>query len=402
MATVPAGRTSVTLLDAAHELSGEPDQKQVLDSVVRLAPELVPAAQHASVTTRGATGWATPAASGPVARELDALQYSLDEGPCLVAARTGETVLVPDLRTEGRWPALASHALRRDDVRSMLAVPLRVGRVTASLNLSSPEVSAFATAPPRDALAFAGIAVLALAAAVERERAARLATRVDQLEDFTAALGHDLRSGVNVALAAAEVLGRRSGQLDRTAQQSLRLLEAEVRDQMQLLVDLLDLAHAREVPTEPVALVPVVRDTLRQHRRPVQLSVRPEAQAALVGMRPLRLRQIVGNLLDNADRYAGGASAVRVGRTSSHTWLAVEDSGPGVPPGQREYVFRRFRTDSSTPPGDGPGLGLALSREHARSSGGDLLVEDRNGGGARFLLLLPTLSPGDHRELQVD
>ena len=44
------------------------------------------------------------------------------------------------------------------------------------------------------------------------------------------------------------------------------------------------------------------------------------------------------DLLDNADRHGGGATAVRMGRTSSHAWLAVEDAGRGVPPEQREYV----------------------------------------------------------------
>jgi len=108
------------------------------------------------------------------------------------------------------------------------------------------------------------------------------------------------------------------------------------------------------------------------------------------------VRQIVGNLLDNALRWSPAGGAVAVGATprpAGGVDITVADTGPGVPPEQREEIFAPFAS-SDTPDGArGAGLGLAISRELARALGGDLRADATPEGGALFVLSLPAVAP---------
>jgi len=383
---------------AAQQLGAEHTRRALLERIVALAPHVVLGIQHASITLTGRAGLATPAASGALPRQIDALQYEAGQGPCIDATREGRAVVVSDLAAEARWPRLVARlpqqASRDGRVHGVLALPLRTeSGSTGSLNLFSVTDQAFSCLCCAAGSALAALAAVALAAVEQHERAAN---RQAQTEGFIAALAHDLRSGMTVALTAQEILADRRAALDADGQEALDLLTGELSRQQQLMVDLLDLARAqaraRLAPT--LALLPVVREAVRRHRHQVAVQVRPEATTARVALHPVQLARIVSNLLDNADLHAGGATAVQVGCTGDRVWVAVEDAGPGVPEDHRERVFARFATapDASQPAG-GAHLGLALSRQHARWAGGDLLVEDRDGGGARFVLLLPAAPP---------
>jgi signal transduction histidine kinase len=396
MRGVEHGSAAARLVEAAEELGAARSRDTVLERVVQLSTRVIPAAQHASLTLAGTAGLHTAASTGELPSRIDAVQYTFGEGPCVTATREQEVVLVPDVAAEVRWPRFVSRIARKDGVGSLVALPLHAGNDTpGSLNLSAGAPSAFPDDTVASALVFASVATLALDAATERERRAKADARARELEDFTTALSHDLRSGLTGALAAAGVLARRRRHLDPGGQQALGLLTEELGSQMRVLVDLLDLArvHSRGVPAQPVALLPVVDEALRRHALPVDLRVQPSAGEAFVTVHPVRVRRILANLLDNADRHAGGATAVEVGLDAGQVWIAVDDAGPGVPPEQREAVFTRFRTTSTASPEAGASLGLALSREHARLAGGDLVLEDRGEGGSRFRLLLPRADP---------
>ena len=105
-----------------------------------------------------------------------------------------------------------------------------------------------------------------------------------------------------------------------------------------------------------------------------------------------RLDRIVANLLDNADKYGGGAVRLAVCSRDGHARIEVDDTGPGVPEELRERVFERFSRGARAGrrgQGAGSGLGLALVAQHVRRMGGRVWVEDRPGGGARFVVEIP-------------
>ncbi|MGY1709871.1 sensor histidine kinase [Geodermatophilus sp. SYSU D00758] len=223
-----------------------------------------------------------------------------------------------------------------------------------------------------------------------QQRAAEATARAAQGEEFLTDLAHDLRSGMTVALSANELLDIQRPLLGAEGREVLDLLTDELRRARWLLTELLDLARADAAGAESAAeLVPAVYDTLARHRHPVPVQVDPAAIDVRVRLHPVRIGRILANLLDNADRHAGGATAVRAGRDGDRAWMAVEDGGPGVPAGRRDQIFTRFGHGRVLEEHVGAHLGLALCRQHARRAGGDLLVEDRDGGGARFLLVLP-------------
>ena len=102
---------------------------------------------------------------------------------------------------------------------------------------------------------------------------------------------------------------------------------------------------------------------------------------------------ILRNVIDNAVRAAGPGGEVHL-VVREHEQLAIAeiwDSGPGVPPSQRERIFERLVRLDHGRAGDtgGSGLGLAIARGYARAHGGDLTCEDPRGSGAMFRLVLP-------------
>jgi signal transduction histidine kinase len=164
---------------------------------------------------------------------------------------------------------------------------------------------------------------------------------------------------------------------------------------------------------DDVALVPMVRTTVDNLTGgTVPVVADPAIDGLVLACDRRRLARILANFLNNAEKYADGASEVTVERHEPDledplgeptVRIAVEDNGPGVPPEQRGAVFDRFnRGDQGGSRGAdvGVGLGLALAAEHARLQAGDVWVEDRSDGGqgARFVVELPLLEVRDEDE----
>lgn len=180
---------------------------------------------------------------------------------------------------------------------------------------------------------------------------------------------------------------------------ALATLVAEQVDAAQRQVDYhLARARAAAATRVPAMRTPVrpVLDALRRvmerlhAERRLQIVIEPPAAAqddpAFRGEEQ-DLQEMLGNLLDNACKWAAHRVDVRLSEVSGQLQVVVEDDGPGLGPDEREAMFARgVRADEQVP---GSGLGLAIVRDLARLYGGDARLEESAGGGLRVVLTLP-------------
>ena len=235
------------------------------------------------------------------------------------------------------------------------------------------------------------------------DRAQALEDRIARVERFAADVSHELRSPLMTLSASIEVLKARKDDLDERAGSALDLLVADVARFEQLVNDLLEIsrleAWAAELDldsVDPSELVLHAVGASSTHAVPVLYDEDVAGTRILADKR--RMERVVANLLDNAGKYAGGATGVRVSLQDDNVRIVVEDEGPGVPEEVREKIFERFArgTEAGRRTKDrGVGLGLALVAEHVRLHGGQVWVEDRADGrpGAAFVVELPVVEP---------
>ena len=140
------------IAEVARQLQAECSAQETLQTMVELAVSTISGCDHAGVSIVERNGEIdTPAASDDVPRQVDALQYETDEGPCLDAIRAHAVFETDDLGAERRWPKFSSRATRETGVRSMLSFRLFVEQGTlGALNLYSKRTSAFDDAHDAD------------------------------------------------------------------------------------------------------------------------------------------------------------------------------------------------------------------------------------------------------------
>jgi two-component system sensor histidine kinase MtrB len=222
-----------------------------------------------------------------------------------------------------------------------------------------------------------------------------LSARLERDRRFAADVSHELRSPLQTLSAAASVLDRRRELLDERSATAAGLVTSEIARFQQLVDDLLMLSRG-DKPAErtPVDVAEVARSACRQRGLPEALVEGAGDMEWCVDRR--RFEQMLGNLLDNATAYGGGATVVRLALDGGDGRLEVDDEGPGVSPADKAVVFDRFvrgRAAGTRGDGAGTGLGLALVAQHAAAHGGTAAVLDRPGGGARFRIDLPGCRP---------
>lgn len=247
-----------------------------------------------------------------------------------------------------------------------------------------------------------------------------LDARVERERRFASDVSHEIKGPVAALASAVSIVDRRRDQLPAEIRPVVDALDDQVTAFNQLVLDLLEIsrfdARTASLDPAPLDLVALCRRVLDERgHEGVPLSVERSGEGRVVVGPPAglaadgdevaeagaavevvadrrRLEQVVANLLDNARAYAGGATDVTVTQEASRVLVAVEDRGPGVDPSEREEIFTRFRRGraADAPGADGgTGLGLALSTQHVSLHGGRMWVEDRPGGGARFVVELP-------------
>ena len=218
--------------------------------------------------------------------------------------------------------------------------------------------------------------------------------RIEREHRFTSDVSHEVRSPVAAMLSAIQIARRRRD--DPVAvDDALGQLEDRTRAFHQLVVDLLEIsrvdAGVAELDAEPVDLRALAAAVLADADRgdtPVETD--PAVPRTIMADRR-RLGRMLINLVENADRYGGGVTCIRLTADADVVRIAVEDDGPGVPEHERRHVFGRFARGETARngPTSGTGLGLALVAEHARLHGGRVWVEEARAGGARVVIELP-------------
>jgi signal transduction histidine kinase len=227
--------------------------------------------------------------------------------------------------------------------------------------------------------------------------------------DLLATVSHELKTPLTVILGTLGTLSRRGAALDVAERREFVDMAVRQGTRLKELIEQLLLAArfeqgGREPAERPlVDAAALARDAAAAARaaypgRELVLIVR---DALPVLAAPEAVLQVLGNLLDNAAKYAPGLGPVRLeaARCGPLAVLAVEDTGPGIPPADRERIFERFtQLDSgATRRAGGVGLGLYIARQLALAQGGELLATDPTSpaSGARLELRLPLVDLGD-------
>ncbi|MCC6438220.1 MAG: HAMP domain-containing histidine kinase [Acidimicrobiales bacterium] len=220
-----------------------------------------------------------------------------------------------------------------------------------------------------------------------------LAERVERERRFAADVSHELRTPLTALLSAASILERQHDSLPERAQLAAEIMSNQLEHFRGLVLDLLDMSRmesgADVAQLDWVDIRHMVERLLAARSGATALDVAGCDGPILTDGR--RIERVLTNLLDNADRYAGGAVRVAIRRCAGLTVLTVDDAGPGVDPAERQAIFERLhRGDAARATGEsGNGLGLALAAEHVRLLGGTIIVDGSPESGARFIVRLP-------------
>ncbi len=218
-------------------------------------------------------------------------------------------------------------------------------------------------------------------------------------KNMTADIAHELRTPLSVQRAGVEAMLDEVYPINRETLEPLleqNLLLTRLVDDLRLLA----LADAGELPMEMVeanlagiAERVVGRFQSRAGRDQIDIHFTSQADIPLTQADPIRVEQILTNLIGNALKFTPAAGTVSVGVTSSKDSIEIKiaDSGPGIPDDSLAYIFDRFyRVDKSRSREEGgSGLGLAIARQLARAQGGDIYAQNMTGGGAAFTFQIP-------------
>ena len=216
---------------------------------------------------------------------------------------------------------------------------------------------------------------------------------------FVAILAHDVRTPLASIVGSVHTLEQRGDDLSAEQREQLvAVIGREAHRLAALLDEAFDTArietHTFSYTFAELDMAELVDNAVAAANAGGASGVVKDVQAGL----PLvngdrgRLRQVLGNLIDNAVKFSPPGTAVEVGATAANgrVEVAVIDHGDGIPAEHQEKIFEQFgRVDGTNKPGSG--LGLYISRAIAEAHGGTLDVSSAPGEGATFRLTLPAL-----------
>ena len=224
---------------------------------------------------------------------------------------------------------------------------------------------------------------------------------------FLAVVSHELRTPLNAISGFTELLAMGVAGVPTAGQREyLQRIDASTRHLVGVIEQILTFSrietgredlHLEDVDLRAVVLevAELIEPLAQQKALPLERRVPEQPVAARIDVP--RTRQILINLVGNAIKFTdAGFVRVEVGSGDGFVAVSVVDSGPGIPPVERERIFEPFTQidASATRRVGGTGLGLAVSRHLARLMGGEITVEREPEAGSRFTMRLPAGGPG--------
>lgn len=311
------------------------------------------------------------------------------------AYRTEQTVL----RQEDAGPSVEGRERRRD----YLGLPLIVaGRGVGGLVFGRFGGPSY----PPEHIRLAEFVAWHVGQLLENRRMARrIATLEAQRElarmqdEFVSTVSHELRTPLGFIKGYTTTLLRSDAEWDPpTRQEFLKIIDEEADRLRELIDNLLDSSRLESgtlsMTLEPVRLTALLRDTVTRAQglypdMPLSIDVPDDLPTLQVDA--TRLAQVLNNLLTNADKYAQGTPVEVSARVEGPVVMVrIRDHGPGIAPEHRVRLFERFfRVPGSKSMIRGTGLGLYICRKIVEAHGGEIGVEDVEGGGACFAFSLP-------------
>jgi signal transduction histidine kinase len=238
-----------------------------------------------------------------------------------------------------------------------------------------------------------------------RDRTAEVQRLLDDRTDLFTSISHEFRTPLAVILAKAETMQdptyRRTPQwtteVGSTIEQSARQVLAFVNEVLELAQAEAGALQVDVTDVDLPAFVRELRSTLAGLGTPAGVTGRARLpkERAPVRADPVRLREIVLNLVDNAVKYTPAEGRVDISASNGGGWteVVVSDTGVGIPAEAADRIFEPFyRVPGSQPQRAQPsnGLGLALTRRLVEAHGGTIAFRPREGGGSTFVFTLPT------------
>ena len=323
--------------------------------------------------------------------------HSGEEALAAVRERTPDLILL-DMMMPGMDGFELFAALREIDALRKVPVVFLTAAQDRDLLLRAFDAGAvdYVTKPfmPEELLARVGAH---LGLKLTRDRLERVARERQELVNLVA---HDLKNPLSSVLFATEMLQLPDCKPER-APRYVQVIHESANDAIGYIRSYLEnQSQATRKATmqrsdlgETLDWV-VQRYELQLEARGMRLTIRAPEPAGQVAIDALVLRQVTENLVSNAMKYApeGGELELVVAPAAPGYWrLLAKDRGPGIPPSLQRELFKPFRRLTEVDPAEGlsSGLGLSLAKQIIVNAGGELWYEDREGGGACFVIELP-------------